>query len=197
MSIQPISKTVLLFLLSVMALASPLSAQFKYEREYVVKERKVPQLAKDFVNSLPLHNKVKWYREEDLDGVSYEGKTWHDDHYFSIEFDSVGVLEDIEEIIEWEEIPTHTALDIKNIISSDLAPYVIEKIQIQYTGELEELFKIFSGQVSNAVLGIAYEVEVRGKTSEDFKLKEYLISQNGELIREAEIIPRNTDNLEY
>jgi hypothetical protein len=197
MSIELYIQAFLLILCCSIGISNKASGQFKYERESNIKEAKAPIAARELVNALPLLNRIKWFKEENLEGISYEAKTWHDDHYFSIEFDSLGVLEDIEEIIEWEEIPVNIAEKIHSTMANELSNFHIDKIQVQYTGALADLSKIFTEKTINSSVQLAYEIEVRGKLSDKYTLMEYLFAQNGDLIRRAEIIPRNTDNLEY
>ena len=83
---------------------SSVSAQLKYEKESRLAVEEVPEQARNFINTITTSNKVKWYLEEGLDRSSIEAKFEYKDHKYSVEFDSIGILEDVEVQVKWSEI---------------------------------------------------------------------------------------------
>ncbi|MEL6254700.1 MAG: hypothetical protein AAFR87_22000, partial [Bacteroidota bacterium] len=71
-------------------------AQIKYEREYKLKPTEIPMPAKIFVDSCKFSTQITWYKEESQDGKSIEAKLKHKGKKYSIEFDTVGLLQDME-----------------------------------------------------------------------------------------------------
>ena len=88
-------------------------SQVKYEKEYRIKNDEIPDNIKSYLNTVAFKNKIKWYKEEGLSKYTYEAKTSHDNLNFSIEFDSLGIIEDVEFKIEWKSVPELTK---KNIV---------------------------------------------------------------------------------
>ncbi|MEZ4934623.1 MAG: hypothetical protein R2788_21160 [Saprospiraceae bacterium] len=77
-------------------------AQVKYEKESRLKEKDVPSIALDFIDSLAVKKKVRWYLEEGFNRTSVEAKFKMDNRKYSIEFDTIGNLEDIEIQVKWD-----------------------------------------------------------------------------------------------
>lgn len=86
---------VFLFMIFVVALSND-KGQTKYEREFRMSEKKVPQKAREFVHSMDFESKVKWYFEENLQGNSIEAKLKQQGQQYSVEFDTLGTLQDVE-----------------------------------------------------------------------------------------------------
>ena len=108
--------TNLIHLLSLLFFVSTSAfSQEKYEKEYRIKTAKVPQAALEFIHSAGFAKKVKWYREEGLTSNSIEAKTKHHKTKYSIEFNTAGEIEDVEYIIQWEDMPALTRINIENL----------------------------------------------------------------------------------
>ena len=83
-------------------------SQVKYEKEYRIKNDEIPDNIKSYLKTVTFKNKIKWYKEEGLYKYTYEAKTSHNNLNFSIEFDSLGIIEDVEFKIEWKSVPELT-----------------------------------------------------------------------------------------
>ena len=174
-------------------------AQVKYEKEYRIQEVEVPQPALDFIKGIPFSKKIKWYKEEGLKKYSFEAKTKFNDRKYSVEFDSTGILEDIEIEIPFEKIPGVTRAEILQFFENEFQKVKLSKVQFQITGNLLLLQKKAAAppMLSEPGLTICYELIVRGKRAGRRELLELLFNEEGALIKESRIILQNTDNLEY
>lgn len=174
-----------------------LCGQEKYEREYRIAENQVPENAIQFVEQFNFAKKVKWYKEEGKDQMTIEAKTKHQSRKYSIEFDLDGNIEDVEIKIPCKEIPKQTIQSIEDYLGQTYQKYKIEKVQVQYTGTEEALKRVEANSKSADDLKLQYEIILKGKSEEGYHQYEYLFSEFGEFIQKANIISRNTDNLEY
>ncbi|MEL7341524.1 MAG: hypothetical protein AAGM67_13685, partial [Bacteroidota bacterium] len=76
--------------------ASGLHAQEKLEKERRIQDDEVPAAARSFIDSCMFGGTIKWYSEEELDGMSVEAKLKEVGYRYSIEFDTLGQIEDVE-----------------------------------------------------------------------------------------------------
>lgn len=168
----------------------------KIERETRIDEENAPKNAVDFVNNLELNKHVKWYKEETSGRVSYESKIKYEDKFYSVEFDTLGNIEDIEVIIKFRDVDQKHKKAIKNEILNEFKKLKWIKVQKQFKGNKADLKHVFFGVVEDVELN--YEVEVEVKTKEnEWKLYEILINPEGVIqhMREIHLCP--TDNLNY
>lgn len=182
----------LLFFISTSAIS-----QEKYEKEYRIRAAKVPQAALEFVHTAGFSKKVKWYKEEGLTRNSIEAKTKYRKTKYSIEFNTAGEIEDVEYIIQWQDIPALTRMNIERFLDSIYRKKRLVKIQVQLTGEKEELLQTFVQPQVEHNLITHYEIVLSGVRKGTHERYEYLFFENGEMKREAKIILKNTDHLEY
>ena len=171
--------------------------QVKYEKEYRINESKIPENIKSYLNTITFKNKIKWYKDETLNKYTYEAKTSHNNLNFSIEFDSLGIIEDVEFEIEWKNIPKLTKKNIEIYLDSLYQKKKIIKVQIQYTGKSENLIDVIKDIELKNRLTRKYEIVLKGKENKKFQMMEYLFSNEGKFEDKAIIIMKNTDNLEY
>ncbi len=172
-------------------------SQNKYEREYRLDVEAVPAKAVNYVNSLPVASKVKWYREESLDGFSVEAKALYRKKKISIEFDETGVLEDVEIKIPFDDIPQITNPGISQFFDENHDKVRIRKVQLQYTGPDEEVRKTLLNGAPTETTSIHYEIVVRAKTKGKWESLEYLFTASGEMVRKSVIVSKNIDHFEY
>ncbi len=170
--------------------------QTKYEKEYRLKTKDVPQKALDFVEQLNFNQTIKWYREEGLNRISVEAKTKFHSKKYSIEFDSTGLIEDVEIIVNWEDLPKDARSNICQSLEEAHQKFRIVKIQIQYSGSPENIIQKVKGDTESEIT-TKYEIVVKAKTSGNFESFEYLFDAQGIFIQKAVIIFKNSDNLEY
>ncbi len=174
-------------------------AQLKYEKESRLKVDQVPKNALQFVESLEPTKKVKWYFEENLSGNSIEAKFDKNEFMYSVEFDSLGNLEDIEILKPWEAIDVHTRNAIETYLKKQFNKYKIRKVQFQLTGKPKDLAQVVKANLyySDIPYTLKYELIVKGNKNKDISLYELLFDDEGENLKLSKILLRNTDNLEY
>ena len=158
---------------------------------------KVPENIKSYLSEISFKNKIKWYKDEALSKYTYEAKTHHNNLNFSIEFDSLGIIEDVEFKIEWKNIPELIKKNIEFYLDSIYQKKKIIKVQIQYTGKPESVINILKDLNQNQRLTRKYEIVLKGKKNKKYQMMEYLFSNEGKFEDKAIIIMKNTDNLEY
>ncbi|WP_338789870.1 hypothetical protein [Bernardetia sp. MNP-M8] len=169
-------------------------SQSKIEIEKRIKKENAPLPAQKFVDSLYFSSKINWFVEQDFNKKTYEAKTKSKGKKYSIEFDTLGNIEDIEVVIKWQQIPLSIQNAICKKMTTDFEKFKIKKIQIQYSGNSTELLKL---KKNTENLIIKYEIVLKGKKNAQSLFYEYLFSEKGEIEKEQQFDFRNTDHLEY
>lgn len=178
-------------------LVNVLPAQTKFEREYAIKTHEVPQAAKDFILEAGLKGKLKWYAEESLKEKSIEAKIVVDKQKFSIEFDTLGNIQDVEREIPAETMDAAALSRINDHLGSAFISHKIIKIQESYTGEREHLIALLADGADSPLITKHYEIVVKGRDAAGVNLYEFIFNGRGELTSRLLIINRNTDNLQF
>lgn len=171
-------------------------AQDKLEKEIRIDISQVPAQAQAFLNQFQFQKKVKWYKEISLEGITVEAKTKHQGQRYSIEFNDKGVLEDIEIKLNFNQLPQMTKKNITDYLNTTFEAYKIKKIQIQYTGDPQQVFRAVTTAIQNTIV-VKYEVVVKGKTSEATHLFEVLFSEAGIMEKKRKIVVKSTNHLEF
>ncbi|MEY3051418.1 MAG: hypothetical protein RLY31_1203 [Bacteroidota bacterium] len=188
----------LLFLLLALPQIHSLSAQaqVKYEKERRIRPNAAPSAARSFLTSLDVDGRIRWYREERLDGASIEAKFRHAGASYSVEFDTTVVVEDVETTIRREDLPMPAGASIAAYLHADCSKYNIVKIQRQYTGVKAGSFSLRAA-AGDSSLTIRYELVVRCHRNHSAELYEYLFDHTGGMISTSLIVWRNSTHLEY
>jgi hypothetical protein len=176
---------------------TPASGQTKYEREYRIKAVELAIRAVQFIDSIDIQGKIKWYYEENLEGNSVEAKFIHHSRNYSVEFDTLGILQDIEIIMDWMELPKNTRERVTLELDSCFTKHKIKKIQIQHSGDISAMLALLKGEIPQVLYTTQYEMVIKGKTDARPKLFEITFSEEGKILEINQIIFKNTDNLEF
>ena len=177
--------------------ASFAGAQIKWEREYRIKEREVPAKARDYIAALNIEDKIKWFREESTDEISLEAKTRMRNRPISLEFNLDGSLMDAELQIHQTDIPDKTRTAIDTYLKTRFEKHRIMRVQLQYSGNPEAVkTMLLQGTVQDGLVQ-KFEIEVRGRSSKNLELWEFLFSLEGKPEKESRIVLRNPDTLTY
>lgn len=171
-------------------------SQQKFEREYRIKNDKVPQRALDFIAKCKFDKKIRWFAEESQEGKSIEAKSCKNKHKFSIEFDTLGNVLDVEKTIKWKEISTTKQIAIKSGLEKRFKKYRIKKIQIQWQTDHDFYIELINGKGEDQIAEF-YEIVLKGKEKSLTNLFEILIDANGTILKELKFAPSNSDNLEF
>lgn len=171
--------------------------QQKYEKESHLTLKSAPPVALVFINDLEITNRIKWYSEVSLKSKSIEAKFKLDNKRHSIEFDTTGIIQDVELEMKWTEMQSHLKDSINSQLSSICSSYKISKIQIQYSGSQSDLLSFLKDGAATENLTINYEIIVKCMNNNKTELFEYLFSDEGRLLETFKIIFKNSSNLEY
>jgi hypothetical protein len=174
-------------------------AQDKFERESRINSNEVPALAVSFIDSLNTQ-KVKWYLEERTNDYSFEAKLKLKKQCYSIEFDTLGRLEDVEKTVKWKELDPKVRATIQLQLSKQHKRFKVKKAQIQYTGATNLILKKIKHSTNAPSLQTNYELVLKcwpkGKKQQVI-LYEYLFDERGIELRKSKIVFKNATNLEY
>lgn len=172
-------------------------AQEKIEKESRIDLTVVPKNAQSFISDLALDNKIKWYLEQGINQTTIEAKFKHNGKKYSVEFDSIGNIEDIEVEISWKDLEVGVKESIKKQLDLNCLKHKINKIQTQYLGNAKNLSFLFKQNSNTQKLETNYELIVRCNQENEVNLFEYLFNHQGKLISTSKIIFRNSSHLEY
>ena len=172
-------------------------AQEKIEKESRIDLTVVPKNAQSFISDLALDNKIKWYLEQGINQTTIEAKFKHNGKKYSVEFDSIGNIEDIEVEISWKDLEAGVKESIKKQLDLNCLKHKINKIQTQYLGNSKNLSFLFKQNSNTQKLETNYELIVRCNQENEVNLFEYLFNHQGKLISTSKIIFRNSSHLEY
>ncbi|MGO3706610.1 MAG: hypothetical protein ACTJGD_02555 [Mesonia hippocampi] len=169
----------LLFSLSL----STIAQEVKLEKEERIHIEQMPEKARLFLSQKSLtENKTKrFYREIDGDKKSYEAKLKIHRKTYSIEFNTLGELEDIEIAIKEREVPKEVLKNIKNQLSERCDRYKIERIQAQYvnTSSTNQQEVLEQALKKNNFSKVNYEIIIKLKTNEETMRCEVLFDSLG------------------
>ncbi|GAA4274848.1 hypothetical protein GCM10022258_41440 [Aquimarina gracilis] len=172
-----------------------LQAQTKFEREYRIKKHEAPKAAVAFISKGFSEKKVKWYVEESQDGKTFEAKTNYKKNKYSIEFDTLGNILDIEKKVSFQSLQNVLKSKIISSLNSLFVKHKILKVQIQWKGDQENLLKLIKDTKKENYSEL-YEIVIKGKKQRTFKMYEILFDSEGKALKVLEIIQRPSDNLE-
>lgn len=173
-------------------------AQDKFEIEKRVKQTDVPVLALDNLTKiLGLDHKIKWYYQQDGDKKVYEAKFEFNSKDYSVEFDTTGIIYNVEISIDYNELNSNFVSKLKIKLDQLFEEYSIRKIQIEYLGEEDYLFDLISVEEVDDDLSIQYEFEIDAKSSKKRELNELIFDSYAKLISSRKIKLKSTDILDY
>lgn len=170
----------------------------KFEREKKISADEFPDAAMQVIQPLLNNAKaVKYYRETNQNGVNYEVKLKYDKTHYSIEFDSLQRLKDVEELLDWKKATDIPRAAIKRNMDDTFRKQKVTRIQKQYNlkSSVKQLQSLPPSE--DIILSINYELEVEGEMHRKNVLQFYelLFDENGELIQQRVIQKNITDNL--
>jgi len=178
-------------------IACSAQASQNYDRDIRIKSMpSLPGIA-NFMESCGLQGNVKWYKEIGADGVFYEGKTKYNGVLYSVEFDTLGEVKDVEKTVSFETLPLHVYEEIQAYLSEQFTKFWIKETQLQWSGDNAVLIALIQ-QGKSALPHIThYELIVKGKLNAGRKHYELVFDDHGKLIERSEIPLRNTDHLDF
>lgn len=192
-------KATYLFLSIVLMVLFPslLRAQQKYEREFRIKREMIPPSAQGFIDSIGSDSKIKWYREIGLNGVSIEAKFRYNKKKFSVEFDTLGSVQDAEFLMKKSDINPSVYKTIATELDSLYKKWKFQKIQMQYAGKRIDIITSILNNEPSQSINVSYEIVLRGKALGNTQLFEITFNEQGEIKNVLHIIQDKSDHLEY
>lgn len=192
------AKYIFVFITSVILLL-PLTglSQTKFEREFGVEAADFPAKARSFVQNEPFDRRIKWLKEESQDGTTYEAKTKYNRKKYSIEFDTLGNVIDVEKTIKMKELDDRTRKNIEEGLQGAFDRYKISKVQEQWKADDETLLELIRNGRSEKPYELRYEVIVKARKDDAKDFYEVLLTPAGEIVRASRIVYRTSQNLEF
>ncbi|WP_118194213.1 hypothetical protein [Albibacterium indicum] len=179
-------------------MVNSLYSQDKFEKESRIKSSEVSMKATDYVESIfSGSQKIKWYLEENLEGMAVEAKIKENRTIYSIKFDTLGNLQDIEFIQRFDQLPIRAQQKITDYFQGNYDRYKIRKIQIQWIGDANLLRSVLLKETQSQQYEVNYEIVFSGRKDGDRQSYEAIFSDTGEHIKTKKIISRNLNHLIY
>lgn len=172
-------------------------SQTKFEKESRIKPDEVPETALQFIRTSDAGFSEKWYYEQNQLDNSIEAKFKFNKKRYSVEFDKMGKLEDIEIETDFEELAEALQSKITAALQKNYIKFKIRRLQVQFSGTIKSFQNFLDNNDPLNNYRVNYELIVKGKSGNQTELYEITFNQNGELINTEKIIFRNTDNLEF
>lgn len=170
-------------------------AQAKVEVEKKVSSDLVPNKALQFIEQIEDKKQLKWIKEISEEGVHFEAKFKKKKRY-SIEFDSIGVLLDVEvndPKIEHRE-------NFERVLQTELKTdrFIIMKVQHQWMSPNHSLLiESVNKEIRVDKVQLKYELEIKTKGEDGIHYFEILLDEDLKVVKKRPIEDSNTDNLMY
>lgn len=170
----------------------------KNEREFRIKKNDFPEVALAKLEPyIKEGRRRRFYMEVDGAKSSYEVKFKKDRLYYSVEFNSEGLLEDVEFIITERDIPEDSFEQMQLYIKENFERQRIKKIQQQYPLQKSESATLREAFQNLLLPYINYEFIIASKGEKGFEEHELLFDSRGKLLRSRKSIPQKYDHVLY
>ncbi len=176
-----------------------LTAQVKKEQEFRIEGDEFPEIAlKSLQPYFTDAKRIRFYKEFDGKKISYESKFKKDRLKYSVEFDSLGKLEDVEFIIREKDLPSETWLTLQHYLGANYENPKIKKIQQQYPLGNRSTFQVLKAAFQNLLLpDINYELIVSTKTKSGYVSYEITFDATGNFLSARKLVDPNYDHVLY
>jgi len=142
--------------------------------------------------------KVDFYRQNNGEMISYEAKLEWNGHQYSIEFDSEGSLVNVEQLIDFKDIPDASQNTITEELSKQYTRFRFTRIQRQYSAEeADDRDEILEDVIDEDYedLIIRFEIVVDAQNKAVMGSFEWLFDEQGNMIQKRRIVRRSLDNI--
>ena len=157
-------------------------SQVKNEKEERISPSEFPSNAKSYFSSISQDVKyLKYYHETDGDKKSFEVKFKYKKEHYSVEFDTLGQLEDIEIVIKKKHIPKKAYRVISEYFNTHYKKFTLVKIQKQFINSTKRTDKQFIQYVLDKPFNkhTHFEIIADVKTNDGHELKELTFNRHG------------------
>jgi hypothetical protein len=158
-------------------------SQSKNEKEERIDASEFPKIALSYFNEISSKVKyLKYYKETDGNKKSFEAKFKLNKLHFSVEFDTLGKLEDIEIVIKQKHIPKPVFKTIMEYFNTNFDKVRFIKIQKQYVNNSKKNDQYFINYVLDSPIGknTHFEIIAEVKIKRERFLKEFTFKNTGE-----------------
>jgi hypothetical protein len=157
-------------------------SQTKTEKEERIPASEFPKSARNYFNIISQDVAyLKYYRETDGDKKSFEVKFKYKKEHYSVEFDTLGKLKDIEIVIKQKHIPKTTTTEISKYFKDNFKKTKIIKIQKQYVNTTDKTDQQFIHKILKTPYNkhTHFEIIAEIKTPEKHELRAFNFSRYG------------------
>ena len=178
---KPIYFSIFATLLSV----SSILAQTKDEREERIELKDLPQTVVTVINTLPQTVKrLKFYKETDGEHQSFEAKFKYNHKHYSIEFDTIGKIEDIEVVLKKRQFINGVKNKIALYFTNTFKKAKLIKIQKQFVYTNTVSADVFIKNVLNETIETTINYEIIAEVTEISKrnIREFTFNQKGDFV---------------
>ncbi|TXE09599.1 hypothetical protein FUA26_08910 [Seonamhaeicola algicola] len=175
-------------------------SQVKNEKEERIKQAHFPELASSYFSFIANNaSYLKFYKETDGEKVSFEAKFKLNKLHYSVEFDSIGTLEDIEILIKQKHIPKASLQKIKRHFSDKFEKIRFIKIQKQFINNSSKTDKQFIEHIVNNPnqKPTHFEIIAEIKTKERHELRELTFNENGTFKKSRKVTSASYEHALY
>ena len=175
-------------------------SQTKIEYEHSIALDSFPESARNSLKDLPVGiKKQRFYKELSNNKVSYETKFKYRKKYYSIEFGSTGILEDIEITIHKNHINPDCKAAMEKHFNVRSIKFRWLKIQEQYRfdGEYDTSLFILDVLRGESSIRPYYEIIAEVKNNRSYTLKEYNFNTQGQVLSEKTVDPESYTHVLY
>lgn len=146
--------------------------------------------------------KIRYYKEQSGERLTYEVKLKKEGRRFSIEFHQYCKLIDVEELVKFEKLDNKIQTQIKTFFKKHYEKSKMYRIQKQYSPRKEDTDSMFVNNFfteKNKKYLLRYEIEAEVITKDHKKVFhfEYLFDNQGDLIQKRKIEKGLMDNVLY
>jgi hypothetical protein len=177
-------------------------SQVKNEKEERIEASEFPKNSLLYLNAIATRAKnIKYYKETDGEKSSYEAKFKLNKLHYSIEFNTLGKLEDIEIVIKEKHIPEPILNKIMDYYKNKYAKVRFIKIQKQFVNTSDKSDHEFLNYVLDNPIGknTHFEIIAEIKTKEDKTrlLKEFTFENTGKFEKSRPISSSSYEHALY
>ncbi|MGC6431916.1 MAG: hypothetical protein ACON5F_12800 [Jejuia sp.] len=175
-------------------------AQSKDEKEERIPDTEFPAKAINYFNIISQDVKyLKYYKETDGDKKSFEVKFKYNKEHYSVEFDTLGNLEDIEIVIKKKHIPKDIYRTISDHFNQNFKKFTLVKVQKQYVNTTKKPDKQFIQNVLEKPINkhTHFEIIAEVKTEEKHELREFTFNRLGAFEKSRKVTSSSYEHALY
>lgn len=175
-------------------------SQSKSEREERISAEDFPEIALSYFNIISQDvNYLKFYKETDGNKKSFEVKFKFKRAHYSVEFDTLGHLEDIEVVIKKRHIPEEIKKVIWKYFKNNFKKSTLVKVQKQYVNTTKKGDKQFIQHILQRPYNkhTHFEIIAEIKNRETHELREFTFDRYGKYQKSRKVTTSSYEHALY